>query len=152
MYWETRCYFSARKHQANVISGHAGIPPDCVRLAEKLALVAFRMFPHQPIWFHATECCVCRFKSVPTWWQCGPIGAWAARLSPARIFVLLSSLLLMLSGEIYLRLEPILSPEGRRCKTFGTRSCCNKKAFCTLKQNIGGTSCGFTNIKSNKNV
>ena len=24
---------------------HSGIPPDCVRLAEKLALVAFRLFP-----------------------------------------------------------------------------------------------------------
>ena len=42
--------------QANVISGHAGIPPDGVRLAEKLALVVFRLFP-RPLWFHATECC-----------------------------------------------------------------------------------------------
>ena len=62
----------------------------------------------RPLWFHATECCVCRFKSVPTWWLYGPIDACAARLSPARIFVLLSSSLLMLSGEIYLRLKPYL--------------------------------------------
>ena len=33
---------------------HAGIPPDCVRLAEKLALVALRLFPLPP-WFHTTE-------------------------------------------------------------------------------------------------
>ena len=65
------------------------------------------VFP-RPLWFHATECCVFRFKSVPTWWLCGPIGACAARLSPARIFVLLSSSLLMPSGEIYLRLKPYL--------------------------------------------
>ena len=44
------------------------------------------------------ETSVCRFKSVPTLWLCGPIDA-------ARIFVLLSSLLSMLSGEIYLRLK-----------------------------------------------
>ena len=56
MYWETRPYFlRPRKNQANVISGHAGIPPDCVLLAEKLALVAVRLFA-QPLWFHATEC------------------------------------------------------------------------------------------------
>ena len=65
------------------------------------------VFP-RPLWFHATECCVFRFKSVPTWWLCGPIGACAARLSPARIFVLLSSSLLMPRGEIYLRLKPYL--------------------------------------------
>ena len=33
---------------------------------------------------------------------------WLVRLSPARIFVLLSSSLLMPSGEIYLRLKPYL--------------------------------------------
>ena len=65
----------------------------------------------RPLWFHATEFCVFRFKSVPTWWLCGPIGACAARLSPARIFVLLSSSLLMPSGEIYLRLKPYLVVE-----------------------------------------
>ena len=64
------------------------------------------VFP-RPLWFHATECCVFRFKSVPTWWLCGPIGACAARLSSARIFVLLSSSLLMPRGEIYLRLSRI---------------------------------------------
>ena len=47
------------------------------------------VFPRS-LWFHATECCVFRFKSVPTWWLCGPIGACAARLSPARIFENLS--------------------------------------------------------------
>ena len=51
---------------------------------------------------------VCRFKSVPTLWLCGPIDACAARWSPARIFVLLLSSLSMLSGEIYLRLKPYL--------------------------------------------
>ena len=62
----------------------------------------------RPLWIHATECCVCPFKSVPTWWLCGPIGPCAAGLSPARIFMLLLSPLLMLSGEIYLRLKPYL--------------------------------------------
>ena len=51
---------------------------------------SFQIFFSRPLWFHATECCVFRFKSVPTWWLCGPIGACAARLSPARIFMLLS--------------------------------------------------------------
>ena len=51
---------------------------------------------------------VCRFKSVPT---CGPISACAARKSPAKIFVLLSSSLAMLSSEIYLRLKPYLVVE-----------------------------------------
>ena len=65
--------------------------------------ISFRMFPPVPFDFIIpTECCVFRFKSVPTWWLCRPIGACAARLSPARIFVLLSSSLLMPSGEIYL--------------------------------------------------
>ena len=85
-----------------------------VRLAEKLALVAFKLFP-RPLWFHATVCCgavgegtrMCRFKSVPTWWLRGPISACAARYSaPQRVLVLLlSSLLSMLSGEIYLRFK-----------------------------------------------
>ena len=54
---------------------------------------------------------VCRFKRVPTLWLCGPIDACAARKSPARIFVLLSSSLSMLSGEICLRLKPYLVAE-----------------------------------------
>ena len=37
-------------------TSRAGIPPDGVRLAEKLALVAFRLFP-RPLWYHATEWC-----------------------------------------------------------------------------------------------
>ena len=94
-------------------TSHARIPPDCGRLAEKLALVAFRLFP-QPLWFHATVCCgvvgegtsMCPFKSVPTWWLWGPISACAARYSVPRVLVLLlSSLLSMLSGEIYMRLK-----------------------------------------------
>ena len=90
----------------------------CVRLAEKLALVAFRLFP-RPLWFHATVCygavgegtSMCRFKSVPTCWLRGRISAWAACyfLRPERVLVLLlSSLLSKLSGEIYLRLKPYL--------------------------------------------
>ena len=50
-----------------------GIPPDCDRVAEKLALLHLRLFP-RPHSSHATECIgivgegtsVCRFKSVPT--------------------------------------------------------------------------------------
>ena len=43
------------------------------------------------------------------WWLCGPISAYAGRKSPpARIFVLLSSSLSMLSGEIYVILKPYL--------------------------------------------
>ena len=51
-------------------------------------------------------------------------------------------------------LQQFLYPEGRRCKKFGVRSCCNKNlvSVCTLKQNIGGISRGFTNIKSNQNI
>ena len=44
-------------------------------------------------------------------------------------------------------LQQILSPEGRRCNTFGVII-----SVCTLKQNIGSTSCGFTHIKSNQNM
>ena len=43
--------------------------------------MAFRLF-HQPLWFHATECCgasLCRFKSVPTW-----LGDCADRVAHAR--------------------------------------------------------------------
>ena len=85
----------------------------CVCLAEKLALVAFRLFP-RPLWFHAIECCgavgrepayvaskVCQFGGCED-----RLSACAARYSPARVLVLLlSSLLSMLSGEIYLRLN-----------------------------------------------
>ena len=50
-----------------------GIPHDCDRLAEKLALLHLRLFP-LPFSSHATECIgilgegtsVCCFKSVPT--------------------------------------------------------------------------------------
>ena len=44
---------------------------------------------------------------------------------------------------------PCLQREGRRCKKFGVKSCCNKKnlmSVCMLKQNIGGISCSFTHI------
>ena len=52
-----------------------GIPPDCDRLAEKLALLHLRLFPRPFLSSHATECSrivgeetsVFRFKSVPTW-------------------------------------------------------------------------------------
>ena len=50
MYWIPGAIFSA------VNKLHAGILPDCGRLAEKLALVALRLFP-RPLLFNATECC-----------------------------------------------------------------------------------------------
>ena len=45
----------------------------------------------------------------------------------------------------------LMSPEGRRCKKFDVRSCCNKKnlmSVCTLKQSGGGILCGFTNVQT----
>ena len=40
------------------------------------------------------------------------------------------------------------------CLSIGYWSCCNKNLMpvCTLKQNNGGTSNGFTNMKSNRNM
>ena len=78
--------------------------------------IVFGLFP-QSLLFYATECCggvgegtsVCRFKSVPTLWLRGLISACATRLSPvARVFMLLSSSLSILSSEIYLILKPYL--------------------------------------------
>ena len=116
MNWEARRYFFLRsgKHKANATWRDSARP--CSPGVEVGVLVAFRLFP-RPLWYHATECCgavgkgtiVCRFKSVPTWWLRGPISAYAARYSPARLLVLLlSSLLSMLCGQIYLRLKPYL--------------------------------------------
>ena len=53
-----------------------------------------------------------------------------------------------------LLLQHLLSPAGRRCMKFGVRSCCKKKlkSVCTFKENIGGTSRCFTNIKLNGNM
>ena len=50
--------------------------------------------------------------------------------------------------------QPLLSPEGRCCKKFGIRSYCNKNimSVCMLKQTIGGTLGGFTNVKSTQNM
>ena len=95
-----------RKHQANVISAHTGIPPDCFRLAEKLALVAFRLFLPRPLWFHVLLSVVCVASKVCQLGDCADRVAHArhASLQP----VLLSSSLSMLSGEIYLRLKPYL--------------------------------------------
>ena len=98
----------------------------------------FDCFP-RPLWFHATECCVCRFKSVPTWWLCGPIGACMARLSPARIFVLSSSSLLMLSGEIYLRLKPYLVV--KISSDIVTEHCCQ---VCVLSMMFCRSDCRLT--------
>ena len=80
-------------------TSRAGILPDCaVRLAEKLALVAFRLFP-LPLWFYATECCgavgrepacvaskVCQLGDWEDW-----LSTCVARYSPARVLVLLLS-------------------------------------------------------------
>ena len=110
-------------------TSHAGIPPDCVRLAEKLTL-EFRPFPW-PLWFHTPECCgaveagtsMCRFKSVPTWRLRGPIKRMHGTLSAARALVLLLlSLLSMLSGEIYLRLKLYLVVKTYSDKV--TEHCC----------------------------
>ena len=57
-----------------------------------------------------------------------------------------------MSTDTIFLLQQLPSPEDRRCKKFGVKSCCNKNlmSVCTLKQNIGRTSCGF--IKSNRNM
>ena len=80
MNWETRRYFwRSGKHAANFTCRDSA-RLCCVRLAEKLALVAFRLFPRPPmischwvLWSHRSGTSVCRFKSVPTWWLRGPI-------------------------------------------------------------------------------
>ena len=90
-----------------------GIPPDCDRLAEKLALLHLRLFP-RPYSRHATECrgivgegtSVCRFKSVPTSVKsCGPISACATDTCIQPEYPVLFS---MFSGEFCLRLKPYL--------------------------------------------
>ena len=58
--WETwlrlrRAIFSAVNMRQNAITPRAGNPPDCDRLAEKLALLHFRLFP-RPLANHATGC------------------------------------------------------------------------------------------------
>ena len=74
-------------------TSRAGIPPDCVRLAERLALVAFRLFP-RPLWFHATEWCwavgrepACVASKVCQLGDCeDQLSACAARYSPASCY------------------------------------------------------------------
>ena len=89
------------------------IPPDCDRLAEKLALLHLRLFP-RPYSSHATECrvivgegtSVCRFKRVPTSVKsCGPISACATDTRIQPVYPVLFS---MFSGEFCLRLKPYL--------------------------------------------
>ena len=48
----------------------------------------------------------------------------------------------------------ITAAHSLQCLPSGYRSCCNENlmSVCTLKQNSGGTSSGFTNIKSNRNM
>ena len=53
MYWIPGAIFSA------VNKLHAGIPPDCGHLAEKLALVALRLFP-RPLFIFGTACTACQ--------------------------------------------------------------------------------------------
>ena len=97
----------------------AGIPPDCVCLAEKLALIAFRLFPPDPFDFMPLSVACVASKVCQ-------LGDCADRLAHARHAslqpVLLSSSLSMLSGEIYLRLKPYLvvkiSPD------IVTKHCC----------------------------
>ena len=98
-----------------------GIPPDCDRLAEKLALLHLRLFP-RPYSSHATECrgivgegtSVCRFKSVPTSVKsCGPISACATDTCIQPEYPVLFS---MFSGEFCLRLKPYLvNKNSLRC-------------------------------------
>ena len=103
-----------------------GIPPDCDRLAKKLALLHLRLFP-RPFSIHAMECSgivgeetsVYRFKSVPTWVIANPLAhAWQTRLSSWRLAYpilsypilsrVVSWLFSMFSGEFCLRLKPYL--------------------------------------------
>ena len=114
MNWETRRYFQrSGKHAANVTCRDFA-RLCCVRLADKLALVAFRLLP-RPLWYHTghwvlwsrmSGTSVCRFKTVPTWWLRGPIKRMRGMLfSSQSTRVVSSSLFSMLSGEIYLRLN-----------------------------------------------
>ena len=91
-----------------------GIPPDCDRLVEKLALLHLRLFP-RPFSNHATECSgivgegtsVCRFKSVPTSVIADQL-AHARQPTDMRIQPEFPELLSMLSGEFCQRLKPYL--------------------------------------------
>ena len=78
-----------------------GIPPDCDRLVEKLALLHLRLFP-RPFSSHATECSGIVGEDFS---DCGPISACATdtRIQP-KYPVLFS----MFSGEFCLRLKPYL--------------------------------------------
>ena len=90
-----------------------GIPPDCDRLVEKLALLHLRLFP-RPFSSHATECngivgegtSVGRFvQKCANFSDCGPIGACA---TDTRIQPEYPVLFSMFSGEFCLRLKPYL--------------------------------------------
>ena len=107
-------------------------PPDCDRLAEKLALLHLRLFP-RPFSSHATECSgivgeetsVCRFKSMPTWvvanrlaharqtrlsswWLAYPILYYPILPYLQIISRVVSWLFSMFSDEFCLRLKPYL--------------------------------------------
>ena len=103
-----------------------GIPLDCDRLAEKLALLHLRLFP-RPFSSHATECIgivgegtsLCRFKSVPTSVIADRLAhAQQTRLSSWRLAYpilsypvlsrVVSWLFSMFSGEFCVRLKPYL--------------------------------------------
>ena len=76
-----------------------GIPPDCDRLAEKLALLHLS---NRNSWTEGTS--VCRFKSVPTSViAVRLVHAWQTRIQP--MYPVLFS---MFSGEFCLRLKPYL--------------------------------------------
>ena len=99
-----------------------GNPHDCDRLAEKLALLHFRLFP-RPFSSHATECIgiigegtsLCHFKSVPT----SVIADWLVHVRQTPILVeiglsypilsrVVSWLFSMFSGEFCLKLNSYL--------------------------------------------
>ena len=89
-----------------------GIPPDCDRLAEKLALLHLRLFP-RPFSSHVTKCSgivgegtsVCRFKKSGNFSDCRPISACATDTHFQPEYSVLFS---MFSGEFCLRLKPYL--------------------------------------------
>ena len=134
-----------------------GIPPDCDRLAEKLALLHLRLFP-RPLSSHATECSgivgeetsVCHFKSVPTWVIANRLAhARQTRLSSWRLaYPILSRvvgwLFSMFSGEFCLRLKPYLVV--RIASDVLTEHCCQvcilAMMFCRSDCRLCAGMCG----------
>ena len=127
------------------------------RLAEKLALLHWRLFP-RPFSSHATECSgivgeetsVCRFKSVPTWVIANRIAhARQTRLTSWRLaYPILSRavswLFSMFIGEFCLRLKPYLVV--RIASDVLTEHCCQvcilAMMFCRSDCRLCAGMCG----------